>query len=164
VLQTRDVLRASTHGSRMKELIPGVHASTGGSAPPAAALPPSTASVRIARMKQEGYSCFQGRWNPRFQGDDLHFYWKDASREVVVRFEVVEGAASDVYYLAGTVERDDDAFFGRVDRFEGPTDSASGIHRLFAVMGIEGQLKAGAVQGFRTSQDQAFTPLRPCEG
>ena len=119
----------------------------------------------VADLAEQGYACYSGRWNPAAPEDDLELWWNGESRAVVAHFQTLDGPRPVSFFLSGTVEiggEEGGEFFGYLDRFDGPTESRSGIHRLFGAMGIQGELSGGVPAQFRSAQDPAFTALTAC--
>lgn len=158
-LVTKDVVQSATLLARFRR-ISALAAPTKGATPG----PQTTgASERIAKLVEQGYRCFVGTWNDSGAADDLRVYYNADTHDMVARFQVIDVEETTLYYLGGNVEVQDGAYFGNLDRFEGPTESSSGIHRFFAALGVQGELESGTVSKFRTVQDEKYTELRACE-
>ena len=175
-METRDIINARSYGTLARRLVhqvkPAATTTSAAAAAPTAtsvtaAASPATATssdLQARLRKDDSYQCYQGRWNPSATRDDLRVYWRPDSSEMVARFEVDDGSGTQLYYLGGTVDTASGEWFGHLDRFEGPTSSGSGVHRMFNGVDTQGSAVGGKLTTFRTTQDRDFTRLSACAG
>jgi hypothetical protein len=183
-METRDIINARSYGTLVRRLVHQVQPSNAAAiastattatdgttasastntADTASLSTPTSSDLQTRLRRDDSYQCYQGRWNPSAAQDDLRVYWRAESNEMVARFEVQDTTGVQLYYLGGTVDLANGEWFGHLDRFEGPTSSASGVHRMFNGVDSQGSATSSTLSTFRTTQDRDFTRLSVCAG
>jgi len=135
-----------------------------------APTPVVTAAPAGPSLGALGYVCAQGRWNATSGVDDLRVHWKSDTHELLATFTVLDGIDTVSFSVGGVVDvappgtdpQSNQDIRGQLELREGPSSTASGIHRLFQVVDVQGVLDGGQVTAIRTGADESFTGLRPC--